>query len=212
MIAANFDRKRADRRGERSAPAPSPCPADDFERDYAALQRGAAFFGAGLHAPDRPALREACGGRLRARVIGNGLRELDRILNLFIDSALERRGQPACPDQRNTANKLNAYRATLGLPNPDDARMRALGRSRECLFHCGGRVIRGDRAGEPFLTLGWPETPGRNAPLRRVAIGQELDVQQADLADVGVFYARLGFELGAPLFEQPAELPLRRYG
>jgi hypothetical protein len=162
------------------------------------LVRGAAFLGACLRAPtahDVESRSPAIVGRYRAKVIGNGLRELDRFLNLLIDAASDAQGLPVRPGQRNTANKLAAYRAAMALPNHDDRRLRALGRSRDCLFHCGGRVRRGDRRDAMTMTVGWPERLGCDAPLDRVTIGQELTVTRGNLDDVCRFYRRIARDL-----------------
>lgn len=171
---------------------------EEMRHASSTLFRGAAFLGACLRAPtahDVESRSPAIVGRYRAKVIGNGLRELDRFLNLLIDAASDAAGLPDRPGQRNTANKLAAYRAALALPNDDDRRLRALGRSRDCLFHCGGRVRRGDHRDASTLTVGWSERPGRDAPLDRVTIGQQLTVTRGDLDDVCLFYRRIAHEL-----------------
>ncbi|HEX7851968.1 MAG TPA: hypothetical protein VF485_19705 [Sphingomonas sp.] len=176
---------------------------EEMRHASSTLFRGAAFLGACLRAPtahDVESLSPAIVGRYRAKVIGNGLRELDRFLNLLIDAASDAEGLPVRPGQRNTANKLAAYRAAMALPNDDDRRLRALGRSRDCLFHCAGRVRRGDRRDDMTMTVGWPERPSGDMPLDRVTIGQELTVTRGDLDDVCRFYRRIARDLcGAAL-------------
>lgn len=171
---------------------------DEMRRASATLFRGAAFLGACLRAPiahDVESRSPAIAGRHRAKVIGNGLRELDRFLNLLIDAVSTAQGLPVRPGQHNTANKLAVYRAALALPHDDGGRLRALGRSRDCLFHCGGRVRRGDRRGGLTMTIGWPERPGHEAPLRRVIVGEDLTVTRGDLDDVCRFYRRIALDL-----------------
>lgn len=172
------------------------------------LFRGAAFLGACLRAPIAHPVESgspAIAGRYRAKVIGNGLRELDRFLNLLIDAASTAEGLPVHPGQRNTANKLSAYRTAKSLPNHDGDRLRALGRSRDCLFHCGGRVQRGDRRGAMAMTVGWPAETGCDAPLDRVRIGQDLTVTRGGLDDVCLFYRRIAHELCGTVGLAPAE-------
>lgn len=172
------------------------------------LFRGAAFLGACLRAPIAHPVESgspAIAGRYRAKVIGNGLRELDRFLNLLIDAASTAEGLPVQPGQRNTANKLSAYRTAKSLPNHDGDRLRALGRSRDCLFHCGGRVQRGDRRGAMAMTVGWPAEAGCDAPLDRVRIGQDLTVTRGGLDDVCLFYRRIAHELCGTVGLAPAE-------
>ncbi|MCW3836164.1 hypothetical protein OM513_08950 [Sphingomonas canadensis] len=164
-------------------------------RASATLLRGASFLGAGLRPWPGAEGAAPITGRYRAKVIGNGLRELDRFLNLLIDEAALARGLAARPGQRNTSNKLGAYRQWLGRPHPDAERLRALGRSRECLFHCEGRVTRGDSLDCGFLTAGWPELPGTQAPLRRFGIGERIEASGEDLDDVCALYRRIAQEL-----------------
>jgi hypothetical protein len=180
---------------------------EEMRHASSTLFRGAAFLGACLRAPtahDVESRSPAIVGRYRAKVIGNGLRELDRFLNLLIDAASDAEGLPVRPGQRNTANKLAAYRAALALPNDDDRRLRALGRSRDCLFHCGGRVRRGDHRGGMTMTVGWSERPGADVPLDRVTIGQELTVTRGDLDDVCRFYRRIAHELCCAVSNAPS--------
>jgi hypothetical protein len=171
---------------------------EEMRHASSTLFRGAGFLGACLRPPtphDVESRLPAIDGRYRAKVIGNGLRELDRFLNLLIDAASNAEGLPVRPGQHNTANKLSAYRAAKSLPNHDDERLRALGRSRDCLFHCGGRVRRGDCRDTMTMTVGWPERPGCDAPLDRVMVGQQLTVTRGDLDDVCRFYRRIARNL-----------------
>jgi hypothetical protein len=171
---------------------------EEMRHASSTLLRGATFLGACLRTPiahDVESGSPAIAGCYRAKVIGNGLRELDRFLNLLIDAASTAEGLPVHPGQRNTANKLSAYRAAKSLPNDDDARLRALGRSRDCLFHCGGRVRRGDRRGAMTMTVGWSARTGYAAPLARVMVGQDLTVTRSDLDDVCLFYREIARDL-----------------
>lgn len=154
-------------------------------RAYATLHRGADFFVAWLQPAD---------GRLpathahRSKVIANGLRELDRFLNLLLDEVSIRHGLVPARNQHNTANKLRDLCAALGVPNADDARLRALGRVRACLFHCAGLAARGDTAQAPLLTLGWHDATGRP---RRVALDQAIVIERADLERIRQFYTQI---------------------
>jgi len=184
-----------------------------FGRALANLERGAHFFGAGLRTvPDRTidVAPAPITGRYRARVLANGLRELDRFLNLLIDEARRLHGLGALPDQRNTASKLHAYRAALHQPDADEPRLRALERSRDCLFHCEGRVMRGDARDAPIMTTGWPETAGTPAPLRRLAIGEKLTVDGSDLAEVCAFYRRIARDIAEAVQRVAASAPAAR--
>jgi hypothetical protein len=180
---------------------------EEMRHASSTLFRGAAFLGACLRAPtahDIESRSPAIVGRYRAKVIGNGLRELDRFLNLLIDAVSTAEGLPVRPGQHNTANKLAAYRAAKSLPNHDDERLRALGRSRDCLFHCGGRVRRGDRRDAMTMTVGWPERPGYDAPLDHVMVGEVLTVTRGDLDNICRFYRRIARELGGVVGHAPS--------
>lgn len=173
---------------------------DPFAQALATLNRGADFVGAGLcqaRASASSRTSTPVSSPYRAKVIANGLRELDRFLNLLLDEALRAQGQTGFPSQRNTANKLGAFWSAHGRPDVHGARLRALGRSRECLFHCGGRVQRGDYRGTATMTSGWPEMPGTQGPLRRFGVGDTMVVGVKDLADIGVFYRALAREIHA---------------
>jgi len=182
---------------------------EEIRHASSTLFRGAGFLGACLRAPiahDAESASPAISGRYRAKVIGNGLRELDRFLNLLIDAVSTAEGLPVRPGQYNTANKLSDYRAAKSLPNHDDGRLRALGRSRDCLFHCGGRVQRGDRRDAMTMTVGWP---GYDASLDRVTVGQDLTVTRGDLDDVCRFYRGIAHDLcGGVGRASPERLPV----
>jgi hypothetical protein len=144
---------------------------------HATLRRGALFLCAGR--PGDPVAGERLAGPHRARLLGNQLRELDRFLNILIDEVASSRGIATRTGERNTANKLARFKGALALDDADHARLSALGRMRECLFHCRGRVGRGTAG----LTTGWPG----NAP-RRFAPGQEITMSPQELAGIGGFY------------------------
>ncbi|MGK6356218.1 hypothetical protein ACMGDH_13460 [Sphingomonas sp. DT-207] len=165
-------------------------------RAHATLDRGARFLSAGLR-PQQDAAPAAIAGRYRAKVIGNGLRELDRFLNLLLDEASLRIGFPARPGQRNTANKLRQFRIATGVDREGDLeRLHALGRSRDCLFYSGGIVTRGDFRSGPSMTAGW-SGPDLAKGLRRFGVGEELEVTAADLAGICAFYEALAAEVVA---------------
>ncbi|SNS85312.1 hypothetical protein SAMN06295912_11957 [Sphingomonas laterariae] len=154
----------------------------------------------------------AIAGRLRHKVIGNGLRELDRFLSVLIDEV----AMLMPPDdidavrvgrQRNTANKLRTLHTALGRSSPDHDRLRALGRSRDCLFYCDGVVTRSDRRHGTMMTIGWP--CGENQVGGLIAVGERLVITPADLASVCGFYDRLGGDLvGVHPVPGRARLPL----
>ncbi len=148
--------------------------------------RGARLLGGGLSHDDYRAF-----GPLPPKVIGNGLRELDRFLNLLIGEVALALALPIARDEANTANRLSRFREGLGLDDPDHARLRAIGRSRACLFYCNGVVRRADETGGGAMTAGW-WSEAREPVLRRVAMGERLTVSARDLAEICDFYESLG--------------------
>lgn len=156
------------------------------------LRNGTRFLGAGLgHGGPAP-----IGGRHRAKVIGNGLRELDRFLSVLLDEVAlaagwERADLRRLANVRNTANKLATVHRWLGRPTDDLPRLRALGRSRDCLFHCNGVVRRGDERRMASMTVGWPADVRGDGAGVRLGLGERLAVTPADLAWVCAFYDRI---------------------
>jgi hypothetical protein len=145
---------------------------------HATLRRGARFLASG---------RCAIEGRYRAKVIGNGLRELDRFLHVLIGEVARNCGVTLESGQDNTANRLRSLRMAMAVRDLDHARLRAFGRTRECLFHCAGIVGRGDARDGAMLTTGWRDASG----LRRIAVGGELVVSAGDIADACNYYETL---------------------
>jgi hypothetical protein len=161
------------------------------------LIRGATFLAA---LATRPVIADGWprGGdaRVRARFLANCLRELDRFLHGLLDELGASAGHVVREDQRNTANKLRAYRVPAAggaLASADEARLRALGRSSACLIHCNGWVRRPDVAGGDTMTVGWHEASG--PALARYTLGTRLAPGAAEIIDVCGFYDRLGDRL-----------------
>lgn len=176
---------------------------DRLERAHATLRRGALFLGSGLRTQGSAAPLPI-DGRYRAKVIGNGLRELDRFLNLLLDEAALASGLPASPGQRNTANKLRRFRAAAdGGEDADLIRLRALGRARDCLFYNNGIVARGDVRGGATMSAPW-RGAGPDQSLHSVSVGEALVLTPADLAGICAFYEALGNEVSARAAAAPA--------
>lgn len=96
---------------------------------------GADYVSRQAHPEDRLSL-------VRTRVLGNQLRELDRLLSIWLDalnSTLAGR-DPAFIRLRNTPNKLCLIEARLGSESVAHLRLRAIGRIGACLHHCSGRI------------------------------------------------------------------------
>jgi len=162
----------------------------ELARAHATLERGAQFLGRGL---DSGAARTIV-GPYRAKVIGNGLRELDRFLQLLVLAIAKTRGIALPEQERHTANLVARLRQALGTADPDRARLLALGRTRDCLFHCGGLVRRGDARGGAVMTIGW-HAAGAGGSLLRVAVGERLDPSARELLDICLYYRALAARL-----------------
>jgi len=163
---------------------------------YLAIRRGASAFERGWH-PGSSLAGTLSADQLRCRVIGNGLRELDRFLNLLIDETQVVCGRPSAPGIRNTANKLTRFRQHEPGATRDHARLLALGRSRTCLLYTSGHVARGDRSGAHQLTIGWWQEGGRpeTRALRQVAIGDRLRLSDGEVAEAGAYYVGIADSL-----------------
>ena len=158
------------------------------------LCRGADVFARWLDAPGHQSPEAHL---LRSKVIGNGLRELDRFLNLLIDETARSHGAPAFPNQRNTAHKLRRLHGMPAIADDDSDRLIALGRSRCSLFYCQGIARHRDADDPVMMTLGWPVRPGAGQPLRRVPLGSRLTLGPGDFESVSLFYGRLAKVLAA---------------
>lgn len=122
---------------------------DRLDHAHATLARGIAY----LSRHVAPRCEKATGAAtLHAPFIGNALGELDRFLNLLVDEVARWLGEPARPDQRNTANKLRTLQLAVGGVESSHARLSAVGRSRDYLKHSGGRDATG-AAHEPVAPL-----------------------------------------------------------
>lgn len=176
--------------------SPAPMAAGETARAAATLLRATDFLRGGLH----PAMRGAADGTLfpstvRARVQANALAELDRFLHVLLDEVTRADGRHPTDAQRNTPNKLRDWPGGLPARSAGYARLRALGRTRACLFHCGGIVRSGDRPGAEWMTAGWSAGPARPDELRRYALGERLLPSSGDLAQVCDFYDRIARDI-----------------
>ncbi|MEP9361278.1 hypothetical protein [Sphingomonas sp. KR3-1] len=163
----------------------------ELARAYATLEHGAHFLGQGLGLD--AGVPRAIAGRYRAKVIGNGLRELDRFLQHLLQALAATRGIALPERERNTANKVARLRELLGVADPDRARLLALGRTRDCLFHCGGLVRRGDARDGGAMTIPW--RGAGSAALRRVPLGERLELSAAELLEICHYYRALALRL-----------------
>lgn len=172
----------------RSSPiGPSPI---GIAQAHGTLSRAAAFF---LDGPGRAGWT---GGKLHAKVVGNGLRELDRFLSVLLDELAERSSH--WPDDevvafartRNTASKLALFSTRMGLPDPDLGGWRALGRCRDCLYYTGGVVRRADTRASTAMTLGWPGPA-------HARLGQPIPLTGPDVAWICALYRTTAADLVA---------------
>jgi hypothetical protein len=173
---------------------------------HATLLDAMRFLACGLSRPGQDVPR-AIDGRYRSKVIGNGLRELDRFLSIMIDevAATIDLGETELHFLRgrtNTANKLGLINAALTRDHPDHARLRALGRSRDCLFLGDGLVRRADERHGSSMTAGWPASGGgEDGVMMTMAIGSRLEADMIDIDRVCRFYGRLADDLLAACAE-----------
>jgi hypothetical protein len=135
------------------------------------------------------------------RVLGNHLRELDRFLSVLIDEVaaatdIDAGALAQLRTRRNTANKLRTLHAALGRGSPDHPRLLALGRSRDCLFYCGGMVRRADHRAGSSMTTGWPSHSATSHRLLKTSpVGSRLSIDRVDIDDICRFYDRIADEL-----------------
>lgn len=180
-------------------PQRSPERSCELERAAALLLRGANRLGqlATHGALADPWPSNAAGG-IRARYVANCLRELDTFLKGLLDQVAPT--APGRPRRHNAANRVHdvAYPPDRSGASPailctDVDRLRALGRSRACLWHCHGLVRRPDQHGGAWMTAGW-HAPA-STRLRRYAIGERLTPNGTDLIGVGIFYHQLAHKV-----------------
>ncbi len=161
----------------------------EIARAHATLLRAATFLGA-----SNPSGRVSGDARrYRIRALGNHLRELDCLLRVLIAATRH----PLVRGVRDTAGKLESMDGDFA---PSRARLEALRRSRDCMFHCGGRVRLGDGRGAVSMTAGWPALNAHRLP-----VGGELTISADELADVCAFYV----DIADRLIAGPACDPVR---
>lgn len=132
---------------------------------------------------------------VRARYVANCLRELDTFLKGVLNEVAPTRiGQPR---EHNAANRVERLLSattpaptltTLRMPGvtTDADRLRALGRSRACLWHCHGLVRRADRPEVAWMSAGW--CASGSTRLRRYDVGERMRPDGRELAGVAAFY------------------------
>lgn len=174
-------------------------PSASLNEARATLHAAAHFLAAG----SRRRRTEQVDGPHRHRVIGNGLRELDRFLSVLLDEAAAATGRSRTDlrdlsRRRNTADKLLAVCGATILPADLVRHLSALGRCRDCLLYCDGWVRRGDSRTISTLTTGWPATAAGAAI--SVAIGERLIVGSDALTWICDFYRRIADDVVRALY------------
>lgn len=167
---------------------------DRLHQAHETLSSGARFFVAWLSPSGNAAGQGGVAHEYRSRAIGNGLRELDRFLNILLDEVAQHHGLGRAILGRGTPRRLRGLRGLLGVADADHDRLVALGRSRACLFHCSGTVRSGDRRDLATMTLGWPDG-GAGTPPRRVPLGVRVSLGRGDIESIAKFYTGIGDEL-----------------
>ena len=155
---------------------------------HATLRQGARHI-AGL-APWADSMVEGPQAVVRARYVGNCLRELDRFLGVLLDVSCLVPRPRLLTLKPDTATRIAVYGADGWDMRPAQRRLRALERSRLCLLHDAGRVGCGDAPQARWLTSGWRDAGSPD--LRRYAIGAQLRPSALHLHDIAGFYAGLG--------------------
>jgi hypothetical protein len=171
------------------------------------------FLGSGLACSNGAAIA----GRYRAKVLGNGLRELDRFLSVLLDEVAWAAGWDgaehlALVRLRHTADKLGHVRSRPGVTDGDVARLRALAHCRNILFHCNGLVRRGDTRHAASLTLGWPANADEGQAATILRVGERLAVSPAELLWVCALYCRIGDALVRGLGDLAIRPDIRHIG
>lgn len=153
------------------------------------LQRGAEFLSGAFAERVTTGSDDRAG--VRARVLGNGLREMDLFLRNLLAAVVPPSAGPA-PPPRNTARSFRLAADRLNLAECPAARLQALGRSRNCLYHEHGIVGRADADDPTSMAIGWWDARADGPALRRVGIGTRITLNRDDVVDVACFYGSLG--------------------
>jgi hypothetical protein len=169
---------------------------------YATLERGSLFLAGSLQARAQ-AGEQSLRGPGGAKVVGNGLRELDRFLSLLLDAAADgilasEFDRSSYARQSNVANKLDLFYRLLGETPPDGRQLRAIGRVRACLHHCRGVVH------DPTLWADLRLATGQMMHVEQAGPAERLSVSFVELAQICRFYGRAGADLMAACGERIA--------
>lgn len=177
-------------------------------RAHATLNRGAAHVT--LWAQSDTAGEVSTGTRVRTRMVGNCLRELDRFLSVCMDETalhLDAPGQwdPAFTRLHNTPNKLCLVEARIGAMTSRHVRLRAIGRISACLHHCSGRIHDARIYGDVALAHGadWEAIPS-TGPLP--ADLERLKLTGLTIVRIGAFYREIAEDLLAGVLRGPARI------
>ena len=142
--------------------------------------------------------------RVRSRVIGNWIGELDRLLHVLLDAAARAAGRPETEAQRNAAHKLAAFCAEAAWSAP---RLHGLARARSTFRYTNGAARRADVRGGTHMTVGWS---GPNGELRRFRIGECVLLDSGALAEICDLYDALAAHVvTSPRAGAPAPSPTR---
>jgi hypothetical protein len=166
-----------------------------LNRAYTTLVRGSDFLSRSLQARAEIG-QDSLAGAGGAKVVGNGLRELDRFLSLLLDEA----AAAICPADfdgagfvrsHNVANKIDAFYDLAGAGSSDTDRLRAIGRVRACLHHCRGIVHDPSLWRDLRVAAGDGPRDGLPKPADRLTVTFD------ELGRICGFYARSGAGLMA---------------
>jgi hypothetical protein len=160
---------------------------------YATLERGTAFLARSLEGRADVGT-QALTGPGGAKVVGNGLRELDRFLSLLLDAAADGidaadLDRSAFARQNNVANKIDLFYRLAGGTPPDVRRLRAIGRVRACLHHCRG-IVHDSRLWEDLRLA-----TGSDPSMDLAKAAERLNISFVELSEICRFYAQCGDDL-----------------
>lgn len=167
----------------------SASPAAALREPEAALARATAFLRAQARQPwlDRPWCDRY--RTLNARVVGNWISELDRLLHVLLDAAARDAGHATTGRQRNTAAKLALVCGDAGWSTP---RLHGLSRAHATFRYTGGAARRADVRGGSYMTVGWS---GPGGTLRRFRLGERVQLSGVALAEICDLYDQLAAQI-----------------
>jgi hypothetical protein len=162
---------------------------------YRTMMRATGFLGLPRDEGVRDGSRHSRRGR--ARYHGNVLRELDRFLNLLLDAcapllACDGHDGRTYARLRNAAKKLAMLRGVGGSGPARGDRLLAIGRVRDCLHHCAGRVHDAGLWNDLAIA-------GEHLPIHGAPPASHLALSREDVLRIAQVYAGIAQDLRAAI-------------